>query len=164
MLSKLLPLLLFSSNPSLSLDADQLMLVNTTRFGDERVLQFQQVVHGIPVEDRIVSVTLDADDRVTAVHSDITTEVNVPAVRPDIGEHAAREAASAHLDWAPTLKTRKVVLAMGHLAEVCWRVTVARVPMVQHYYVYVSEATGRVLRVVPAMRDMPHSTSIGGAR
>ncbi|MFT7625467.1 MAG: Zn-dependent metalloprotease, partial [Myxococcota bacterium] len=121
-----------TSRDDLALDTNTLVLKRTTHFGKERVLHFEQTVLGLPVEHRMVAVQLDGQGRVRSVHSDYMP-VSIDAVRPDIGEAAARVAAAAHLDEAPTLQVKKVVLAMGPtLSAVAYRVTVARVPMVQH--------------------------------
>lgn len=145
--------------PDLALDTAILMPVRVTRFGAERVIHFEQVVRGLRVEERSVSVQLAADGSVKAFHSDYMP-VTVAAERPDIGEAAAREVASARLDGALTGTVEKVILAARpDLSEVAYRVAVARIPLVQHYFVYVAERDGQVLRVKLAGKDMPREVS-----
>ncbi len=144
-----------TSRKDLAIDVAALVPIKVTHFGAERVIHFQQMARGYPVEDRVVAVQLDKHGRIRSVQSDYVP-VTLPKSGPDIGEAAARTAASAKLGHAPTGEVRKVVLAPSpNVAELAYRVAVARIPLVQHFYVYVSTRDGHILMVRPAGKDMP---------
>jgi len=147
------------TRPDLAIDVATLIPVKVTRFGAERVVHFQQTAQGLPVEDRVVAVHLDKVGNVRSVQSDYVP-ISLKKGQADIGESAARVAAAARMSGAPTGKVLKVVLAPSpNLSAVAYRVAVAKIPLVQHFYVYVAATDGHILMVRSAGKDMPREVT-----
>ncbi len=126
-----------------------------TRFKDERIVTFQLLVAGLPVDGRFLKVQLAADGRVETVYSDFIPLQLVPE-KKDVGPETARAIAARRLQAAGTGSVRKVVLAPAPTtAAVAYRVGVARIPMLTHYWVYVRASDGAVLNVRAAAMDQP---------
>lgn len=134
---------------------DSVRLSSVTRLGAERVVHFQQLASAIPVEDRAIAVQMDGQHRVRAVHSDFVPDC-APTLGPEISLADAAAAASARYDGAPTGAVTRLVLAPapGH-AIVAFRVAVARLPLIQHLYVYVRASDGQIVGARAAGKDMP---------
>ena len=137
------------------LRSEDLALRAVTSHRRRTVVRLQQLVAGIPVEGRGLTVSLSPTGRVRSVLSDFLPIV-LPAGAPDVGPEAARAAVRERFGDAPVGSATKVVLALAPgSGRVAYRVPVARVPLVLHYDVWVAADDGTVLRVAPAGRDMP---------
>ncbi len=123
--------------------------------GRGHVVRFQQVHSGVEVEGRSLAIKVGLDGRIDNVTSDIVPfELPLPAVT--ISPEAAKLAVQNRFAVAMVGRPTKVVnVSAPHLARLAWRVPVAVIPLVAHFYVWVDAETGEVLRQAPAGHDMP---------
>ena len=126
-----------------------------TTFRDGAVVRFAQRVAGLPVEGRVLTVTLARDGRARAVRLDppphglATTARALPA---------AAAVAAIHARFGPLPCGRPTAVAYptaAGLARPAWRVPVALIPFVAHFRVWVDAETGAVLAQAPASAHQP---------
>ena len=124
-----------------------------TETGRVAVVSFGQRVAGLTVEDRRIAVTMDRRGNVRRVMSDWTPIVLPDG--PDIGADAAFSVARRHFKGAPAgLPVRVIWAPNAATATVAYRVPVAVIPLVSHYFVWVSARDGRVLHQRLAGREL----------
>lgn len=78
-----------AKHPALFVDAkSKLEPLPTRQLRDRRVVRFQQTYGGLVVEGATIRVTLDGQDRIGAVHSDLEP-VSLPTIRPELSPRQA---------------------------------------------------------------------------
>lgn len=115
-------------------------------------VRLRQLIQGLPVEGRAIAVTLDAEQRVVSVESDLgPLRVPVPVHRIDArrATDIVRETFIVVGVGTPTA----VVVANGPLGRVAWKVPAARLPMSGLFWIWVDAESGAVLKVAPAALD-----------
>lgn len=123
--------------------------------GRGHVVRFQQVHSGVVVEGRSLAIKVGLDGHVDNVTSDIVP-FELPTPASTISAEAAKAAVSNRFAVAMVGRPTKVVnVSAPHLARLAWRVPVAVIPLVAHFYVWVDAETGEILRQAPAGHDMP---------
>jgi hypothetical protein len=132
----------------------------TARIGHRTTVYFQ-VYHAVsaterlPVWDRFIAVRLDAQQHVRRVQSDFdrwTTEPLSDWLPVEQARATALDLLSAPFAGQP----ERVLLPMGPGQAVwAWRVPVARIPLRQHFHVFLDARTGNLLKQEGAMKDQP---------
>ena len=156
-----------ASRRLLDLGTSVLHATETRALPQGHVVTFRQTALGLPVEGRSLTVKLDAEDRVTAVQSDLVPFLLTrPAVK--LSAEAARTVVATHFEVAAVGTPTEVVLVTAPgLARLVWRVPAAVIPLQAHFFVWIDAESGAVLREAPAgldqsMRYLPRKP--GGPR
>jgi Zn-dependent metalloprotease len=119
------------------------------------VVRFALFAGGLEVQDRTLTVKLDAEGRVRTLRSD-AVPFTLPQIRAELPSTAAVAAVKARYQVAAAGAPTKVVLAhAADHARVAWRVPVAVIPLQAHFYVWVDAEDGTILREAPAGFDQP---------
>ena len=144
-----------SSRRLLDLGDSALVAKETRALPKGHVVRFEQTALGLPVEGRSLAVKLDAEGRVTSLTSDLVPfELTRPASQ--LAPEAVREIARSTFDVAAVGAPTEVVLVSAPgLARVAWRVPVAVIPLMAHFFVWIDAESGAILRTAPAGLDQP---------
>ena len=110
-----------------------------------QVVRLRQTHRGLPVEGRDIVVTLDGQDRVTSVKSDLGP-LDVPVPRREISADDAIRAAYDTFAISAHGAPQKVILANGSAGRIAWRVPVSVLPLAGFATVWIDAEDGRVLR------------------
>lgn len=108
---------------------------------------------GAAIEGRSMVVRLDAEGRVRGVTSDLFA-VTTPRPAPVVDADQAKAMVLSTFEVVAVGRATEVVVATAPgAARFAWRVAAAVIPLQAHFYVWIDQATGAVLRSAPAGLD-----------
>lgn len=123
--------------------------------GRGHVVRLGQTVLGVPVEGRSLAVRMDGEGNVRGVNSDL---VPFSIARPEraLDAEAAMAVVRERYEVTHVGRPSEVVLVSApHVARLAWKVPVAVIPLMAHFWVFVDAESGEVLREALAGHDMP---------